>query len=130
MSMDRETWWNDRNSANGSGAITPNTQLPSIKKFGGAKRKGVQNASRGNNGNVSEDNASDDESVLPPLSEGIQKLSVSSMDRRFHGKSSGLVLVRTAMDMRREVTGRDAISPEESGKSDVWYEVRHPSYLF
>lgn len=122
--MDRETWWNERNNPNGNAALSTNVPLASIKKPSGNKRKGGQAASRNNNGNVSEDNISDDESVLPPLSEGIQKLSVGSMDRRFHGKSSGLVLVRTAMDMKRGMIGRDATSPGESRKSYDWHEVK------
>ena len=126
--MDRETWWNERNiNKNASPASGPAANARSRASSPGAK--GKHNQSRGNSGGsaFSDDfGGSDDESqaVLPPLSEGVQRLTLSSMDRRFHGKSSGLVLVQAAIDMKREYTGTNVTEPNEG----FWDpEVRIPA---
>ncbi|KIJ51520.1 hypothetical protein M422DRAFT_244680 [Sphaerobolus stellatus SS14] len=126
--IDRETWWNDRthskNSTSPSSTLPPsNVQAKSRTSSPGGTAGKSRNArpSRGGSGGTFTD-GSDDESVLPPLSEEVQRLTLSSMDRRFHGKSSGLVLVQAAIDMKREYTGTE-VSPKE----DLWsddYESR------
>ena len=39
------------------------------------------------------------------LADGIRKLSINLHPYRYHGKSSGLVFIRSALDLRAEVTG-------------------------
>lgn len=51
---------------------------------------------------------SDDEMGNATLTEGLKRLAVEPLDRRFHGKSSGVMLVQAAMNLKREISGVDA----------------------
>lgn len=49
--------------------------------------------------------ASEDELGTGTLAEGLKRLAVDPLDRRFHGKSSGVMLVQTAMNLKQEFSG-------------------------
>ncbi|KAL5525563.1 hypothetical protein ACEPAG_6899 [Sanghuangporus baumii] len=51
---------------------------------------------------------SDDEIGHTSITEGIKRLSMDPLDRRFHGKSSGVMLVQTALNLKREFAGLDS----------------------
>ena len=46
-----------------------------------------------------------DEDVNEDLADGIRKLSVDPQPYRYHGKSSGLVFIRSALDLKAQMTG-------------------------
>jgi hypothetical protein len=48
---------------------------------------------------------SDDELGHTTLTEGLKRLAVEPLDRRFHGKSSGVMLVQAAMNLKKVVMG-------------------------
>lgn len=48
---------------------------------------------------------SDDEMAHGTLAEGLKRLAVEPLDPRFLGKSSGAMLIRAAMNMKRELDG-------------------------
>lgn len=48
---------------------------------------------------------SDDELGHTTLTEGLKRLAVEPLDRRFHGKSSGVMLVQAAMNLKKVVLG-------------------------
>ena len=50
---------------------------------------------------------SDDELGHTTLTEGLKRLAVEPLDRRFHGKSSGVMLVQAAMNLKKVVMGAD-----------------------
>ena len=50
---------------------------------------------------------SDDELGHATLTEGLKRLAVEPLDRRFHGKSSGVMLVQAAMNLKKEFSGAD-----------------------
>ena len=99
--IDRETWYHER-SANkhgqGSSSSLPRREVPSV---GGMRATA--------NSKVTEHEedipASDEEFMHVTLAEGLKHLTVNVNDRRFHGKSSGIMLVQAAMDFKREYSG-------------------------
>lgn len=69
--------------------------------------------------------ASDEEFMHVTLAEGLKHLTVNVNDRRFHGKSSGIMLVQAAMDFKREYSGggdEDALgsSIPDSRREEFW----------
>lgn len=48
---------------------------------------------------------SDDELAHSTLAEGLKRLAVEPLDARFHGKSSGIMLVQAAMNLKQEFDG-------------------------
>lgn len=64
--------------------------------------------------------SSDEESNLVT---GMQKLSVTTFDRRFHGKSSGLMLVKAARSLKQEYVNAENIEtgqPQQSRRPEFW----------
>ncbi|QRV74945.1 Fungal specific transcription factor domain [Ceratobasidium sp. AG-Ba] len=64
--------------------------------------------------------SSDEESNLV---NGMQKLSVTTFERRFHGKSSGLMLVKAARSLKQEYVNAeniDADQPQQSRRPEFW----------
>ncbi|TFK88853.1 hypothetical protein K466DRAFT_53611 [Polyporus arcularius HHB13444] len=66
-------------------------------------------------GSPDDDDLSDnDEAVDKGLIESLRKLSVSPQPYRYHGKSSGLVLIQTAIEVRNQQLGRSGrVEPQE-----------------
>jgi hypothetical protein len=123
--MDRETWYNERQKR---GNTSPNPTIPRKHQTSPPTAlNGVQNTYAYKCAS-DELGLSDDDPVHLP--DDIQRLTVTSKDRRFHGKSSGLVLVQTAIDMKREYTGGDSTDTNPK-RSDFWShpEVCHPITL-
>ena len=63
---------------------------------------------------------SDDELAHSTLAEGLKRLAVEPLDQRFHGKSSGVMLVQAAMNLKREFAGTTG------GKEDLLPSTRRP----
>lgn len=66
---------------------------------------------------------SDDELGNATLTEGLKRLAVEPLDRRFHGKSSGVMLVQAAMNLKRESSGIGSskdILPAPSRRPEFW----------
>ncbi|KAG8739987.1 hypothetical protein FRC10_004866 [Ceratobasidium sp. 414] len=64
--------------------------------------------------------SSDEESNLV---NGMQKLSVTTFERRFHGKSSGLMLVKAARSLKQEYVNAENIDvdqPQQSRRPEFW----------
>lgn len=122
--INRETWYHDR-SADASRLVTsgskqstpPRHEIPVVagmRPTPGSKKSTVRE----------EDLApSDDDSLVhATLAEGLKRLAVNTADSRFHGKSSGIMLVQAAMDMKREYSGiHNLPSPiPESRLQEFW----------
>ena len=50
-------------------------------------------------------NDEDEGDVEKDLADGIRKLSINLNPYRYHGKSSGLVFIRSALELKTEMTG-------------------------
>ncbi|CUA75982.1 Cutinase transcription factor 1 alpha [Nectria haematococca mpVI] [Rhizoctonia solani] len=64
--------------------------------------------------------SSDEESNLV---NGMQKLAVTTFERRFHGKSSGLMLVKAARSLKQEYVNAenpDTCPPQQSRRPEFW----------
>lgn len=113
--MDRETWYNERQKrGNTSPAPVISKKLhpsPPVTALNGVHNTYAYSTVADELGQSDEDPAH--------LPDEIQRLTVTSNDRRFHGKSSGLVLVQTAIDMKREYTGDDSTNTNPK-RSDFW----------
>lgn len=74
---------------------------------------------------------SDDEIGHATLTEGLKRLAVEPLDRRFHGKSSGVMLVQAAMNLKKEFSGadqpKDLIVPP-TRRAEFW--APHPVSTF
>lgn len=67
--------------------------------------------------------ASDDELGNATITEGIRRLAVEPLDRRFFGKSSGVMLVQAAMNLKRASFGIDSskdLLPIPSRRPEFW----------
>ena len=49
----------------------------------------------------------DDDSAQKKLTDRIKQLRIDPVQHRFFGKSSGVTLIQTAMDLKKEITGND-----------------------
>jgi hypothetical protein len=66
----------------------------------------------------------DDDLEQKKLTDRIKHLAIDPMHHRFFGKSSGVTLIQTAMDLKKEVTGSDyntkLIQPPSSKRAEFW----------
>ncbi|KAG0702839.1 fungal-specific transcription factor domain-containing protein [Suillus ampliporus] len=85
--MDRETWLKGNMNGSTSHVMTPYATTP-LEDL------------------VSSD---DDEMVSVRLADHMQNMSINPMTTRFFGKSSGIMLVQKAIDLKKEYTGDDEI---------------------
>ncbi|KAG8929385.1 hypothetical protein FRC03_008980 [Tulasnella sp. 419] len=65
------------------------------------------NESSGDEGNFPKD----DGSLSKHLQAGMRRLELGEFERRFHGKSSGVMLVQAARTLKQEITGDPSVSP-------------------
>ena len=56
----------------------------------------------------------DDDVVSAVLLDNLKRLEIGKVDSRFFGKSSGVMLVQTAMELKSEYTGSDYVQPAPS----------------
>lgn len=56
----------------------------------------------------------DDDVVNAVLLDNLKRLEIGNPDSRFFGKSSGAMLVQTAMELKSEYTGSDYVQPAPS----------------
>lgn len=52
---------------------------------------------------------SDDEDITLRLSESLKTIDLNGWSTRFFGKSSGVMLVQKAMDLKKEITGSEEL---------------------
>jgi len=77
----------------------------------------------------------DDDDPTLALADNLRRMAISPTDFRFFGKSSGPMLLRTAVELKNEYAGRDRDSadPEkpmmETQRKEFWTvkPVRHPT---
>lgn len=123
MHMDRETWYNERHRR--GGATSPPAFSAATVKKSRPSSPGVGVGSSA--ADLDEYGASDEDPAPLAPSEELKRMTVTSLDR-FHGKSSGLVLVQTAIDMKREYTGGEFTAPEHlPGRREFYPEVCGPA---
>ncbi|THH04869.1 hypothetical protein EW145_g5209 [Phellinidium pouzarii] len=119
--IDRDSWSNDKRPLNNMMASresrqnSPNRRLPP---------SGVV-ASSGPSPFCDPDDLapSDDELVHSTLTEGLKRLAVDPLDRRFHGKSSGVMLVQAAMNLKQEFSGSDSLKGQlipPTRRTELW----------
>ncbi|KAG1729861.1 fungal-specific transcription factor domain-containing protein [Suillus paluster] len=89
--MDRETWQKGNMNGSTSHVMTPYAATP-LEDL------------------VSSD---DDEMVSVRLADHMQNMSINPMQTRFFGKSSGIMLVQKAIDLKKEYTGDDEIHRQD-----------------
>ncbi len=105
--VDRDNWPNERDKQmlqnDSNAAAMPNT-------FQSAARLGTTAWPTGGPSHVDQGDlsASDDELGNATITEGIRRLAVEPLDRRFFGKSSGVMLVQAAMNLKRASFGIDS----------------------
>ena len=76
----------------------------------------------------------DDDVVNAVLLDNLKRLEIGKPDSRFFGKSSGAMLVQTAMELKSEYTGSDYVKPApsmtlENKRPEFWSRNPVSSYL-
>ena len=76
----------------------------------------------------------DDDVVNAVLLDNLKRLEIGKPDSRFFGKSSGVMLVQTAMELKSEYTGSDYVQPApsmvlENKRPEFWSRNPVSSYL-
>ena len=72
---------------------------------------------------------SDDEFATISVTDELRRLSIDRGNTRFFGKSSGVVLIQTAMDMKKEFNNpAGANSPEQAEGSTNQLPARRPEF--
>ncbi|KZT39109.1 hypothetical protein SISSUDRAFT_1003901 [Sistotremastrum suecicum HHB10207 ss-3] len=105
--INRETWYHDR-STDPTRLITSNAKQPTPPRHEIPAVAGMRPTPGSKKATVREEDlapSDDEELVHATLAEGLKRLAVNTADSRFHGKSSGIMLVQAAMDMKREYSG-------------------------
>lgn len=88
--FDKESWYKDRMSGN-------------LGTMGGDQSQGTPGGAECLTPSVEEDlHSSDDEFATISVTDELRRLSIDRGNTRFFGKSSGVVLIQTAMDMKKE----------------------------
>ncbi|KAF9647006.1 hypothetical protein BDM02DRAFT_3188339 [Thelephora ganbajun] len=96
--FDKESWYKDRISG----------------KLGtmGSEQQSVAGSLESHTPNREEDpHSSDDEFATISVTDELRRLSIDRGNTRFFGKSSGVVLIQTAMDMKKEFNNPPGASP-------------------
>jgi Fungal specific transcription factor domain len=114
--FDKDSWYKERMNTNKlntlgnntSNVVNPHTPLTTSSLDESASQ------------NDDELHSSDDEYATISVTDELRRLSVERGNTRFFGKSSGVVLIQTAMDMKKEFTatnrGEDSLeAPAPSG---------------
>lgn len=85
--------------------------------MGGDQSQGTPTGAESLTPNVEEDlHSSDDEFATISITDELRRLSIDRGNTRFFGKSSGVVLIQTAMDMKKEFnnpSGTDSLNLTE-----------------
>jgi hypothetical protein len=81
------------------------------------------------------DHPHDDDFGHIRLSNHLKNLAIDPVPNRFFGNSSGMTLIRTAVDLKHEYTGQQKTGPYQvlsSGRPEFWTTepVRTPKFLF
>ncbi|KAI5115861.1 hypothetical protein M0805_001580 [Coniferiporia weirii] len=65
---------------------------------------------------------SDDDLTHGTLTEGLKRLAMDPLDRHFHGKSSGVMLVQAAMNLKQEFSGTSTPPDNRfpARRSEIW----------
>lgn len=127
--IDRDSWGHDKRSSLDI--------MPPRASRGGSPSRGFSTYSTSGDNlplpSVDPDDLvpSDDEIGQSHITEGIKRMAMDPLDRRFHGKSSGIVLVQTAMNLKREFAGvggtKTTNIPPATRRQEFWspHPVRH-----
>ncbi|CAE6426439.1 unnamed protein product [Rhizoctonia solani] len=117
--LTREQWEAQRG---GKSAPRPKSAQPS------APSGNILSGTRGTSTVVSAAEAAKEEDLISSdeesnLVNGMQKLAVTTFERRFHGKSSGLMLVKAARSLKQEYVNAenpDNGPPQQSRRPEFW----------
>lgn len=66
---------------------------------------------------------SDDDFIQLSLADSLKKLAIDPIHHRFFGKSSGVMLIQTAIDLKNQYTGNDKEDKKEilgHGRAEFW----------
>ena len=121
--IDRDTWNTDKRGLDILPSHTSRQTSPSR-----SSKLNTSSLSSANNGvpSTHDDDLppSDDELAGPAtLAEGLKRLAVEPLDRRFHGKSSGVMLVQAALNLKKEYSGTDQparLDIPHTRRADFW----------
>ncbi|KAF8896036.1 fungal-specific transcription factor domain-containing protein [Infundibulicybe gibba] len=72
-----------------------------------------------------QDNLTDEDTEQDMLSQKLGSISLDPIDNRFFGKSSGMVLIKTALELKREVTGAEELLFHQSDSRREKYWTRN-----
>ncbi|KDQ52727.1 hypothetical protein JAAARDRAFT_702130 [Jaapia argillacea MUCL 33604] len=93
-----------------------------------APLRGVPNPSGSNQIDQDELDPSDDEYMNTSLLEQLKKLSINPNSHRFFGKSSGVMLIQTAIDMKNEYSGEEVIPLDNMKSADPQFAAKRPEF--
>jgi hypothetical protein len=80
--------------------------------MGGEPSQSTPGGSENLTPNMEEDlHSSDDEFATINVTDELRRLSIDRGNTRFFGKSSGVVLIQTAMDMKKEFNNSPGVNP-------------------
>jgi len=80
--------------------------------MGGEQSQSVSGSMESHTPNTEEDlHSSDDEFATISITDELRRLSIDRGNTRFFGKSSGVVLIQTAMDMKKEFNNPPGVNP-------------------
>jgi hypothetical protein len=74
----------------------------------------------------------EDDLAQKKLTDRIKQLAIDPAQQRFFGKSSGVTLIRTAIDLKKEITGNDhnVKIPHLASKRPEFWNLRSVSLIF
>ena len=99
--FDKESWYKDRASGK-------------LGTMGGEQSQNTPAGTESLTPNMEEDlHSSDDEFATISITDELRRLSIDRGNTRFFGKSSGVVLIQTAMDMKKEYNTSPGDSPSQ-----------------
>lgn len=97
-SFDKESWYKDRMGGK-------------LGTMGGDQSQGTPTGTESLTPNMEEDlHSSDDEFATISITDELRRLSIDRGNTRFFGKSSGVVLIQTAMDMKKEFNNPSGVN--------------------
>jgi hypothetical protein len=91
-----------------------------LETMGGDQSQGTPTGAESLTPNMEEDlHSSDDEFATISLTDELRRLSIDRGNTRFFGKSSGVVLIQTAMDMKKEFNNPSGVNPSIQAQGSI-----------
>lgn len=112
--FDKESWYKDRVGGK-------------LGTLGGEQMLGTPGGTESTPATEEDLHSSDDEFATISITDELRRLSIDRGNTRFFGKSSGVVLIQTAMDMKKEFNAPPGANSSNQGEGNVYQNVNLPS---